>query len=152
MKEQNKKYNAADFARYHSGEMSADEMHALEKAALDDPFLADALEGYAYAKDPEEELEEIKLRLSDRKNDQKVFNLSGVANSTWWKIAAIFILIAGASYLFLFTNTREERSLAVKQDSAIKNTESVVSQLNKDTAAAEENVAFEKFTKTEKKH
>lgn len=42
-----KSYNAADFQRYFSGAMPPNEMHALEKAALDDPFLAEALEGYA---------------------------------------------------------------------------------------------------------
>ena len=34
-----------DIERYLRGEMSAAEMHALEKEALSDPFLADALEG-----------------------------------------------------------------------------------------------------------
>ena len=45
--EKNISYSAADIARYHKGQMTAKEMHALEKAALDDPFLADAIEGYA---------------------------------------------------------------------------------------------------------
>lgn len=34
-----------DIERYLRGELSAEEMHALERAALDDPFLAEALEG-----------------------------------------------------------------------------------------------------------
>ena len=34
-----------DIQRYLRGEMSAAEQHALEKAALSDPFLAEALEG-----------------------------------------------------------------------------------------------------------
>lgn len=34
-----------DIARYHAGKMTAAERHALEKKALSDPFLADALEG-----------------------------------------------------------------------------------------------------------
>ena len=34
-----------DIERYLRGEMTAQEMHALEKEALDDPFLSDALEG-----------------------------------------------------------------------------------------------------------
>jgi hypothetical protein len=39
-------YTAADLRRYLNGEMSSDEMYALEKQALEDPFLADAIEGY----------------------------------------------------------------------------------------------------------
>lgn len=35
-----------DIRRYHSGEMSPQEQHALEKKALSDPFLAEALEGF----------------------------------------------------------------------------------------------------------
>lgn len=34
-----------DIERYLSGEMTPTEMHALEREALDDPFLAEALEG-----------------------------------------------------------------------------------------------------------
>jgi TonB family protein len=38
-----------DIERYLKGEMSASERHALEKAALNDPFLSDALEGAEHA-------------------------------------------------------------------------------------------------------
>ncbi|HEX4374426.1 MAG TPA: hypothetical protein VHZ50_14085, partial [Puia sp.] len=40
-----KHYSAADIQNYVAGKLSAAEMHAIEKAALDDPFLADAIEG-----------------------------------------------------------------------------------------------------------
>ncbi len=39
-------WSASDLQRYLKGEMSAREMHNLEMAALEDPFLADALEGF----------------------------------------------------------------------------------------------------------
>jgi len=39
-------YTAADIEKYWKGKLSSAEMHAMEKAAMDDPFLADALEGY----------------------------------------------------------------------------------------------------------
>ena len=42
-------YSAADIQRYVQGKLSAREMHAMEKAALDDPFLADAIEGMQQA-------------------------------------------------------------------------------------------------------
>jgi hypothetical protein len=38
-------YSTSDIERYRKGELSAREMHELESAALEDPFLADALEG-----------------------------------------------------------------------------------------------------------
>ncbi|MFL9484651.1 TonB family protein [Chitinophagaceae bacterium LWZ2-11] len=44
-----KHYSLTDIEKYLSGGMSASEMHELEKAALQDPFLADAIEGYSEA-------------------------------------------------------------------------------------------------------
>jgi hypothetical protein len=40
-------YSAEDIERYLKGKMSAKEMHDMEKAALQDPFLADAIEGFS---------------------------------------------------------------------------------------------------------
>src|SRR3954465_8519565 len=48
-KEHITQYSAADLQRYVQGKLSAAEMHAMEKAALDDPFLADAIEGMQQA-------------------------------------------------------------------------------------------------------
>jgi hypothetical protein len=39
-------YTLTDIERYLQGNMTAAEMHAMEKAALKDPFLADAMEGF----------------------------------------------------------------------------------------------------------
>ncbi len=49
MNSSGRSYTAEDLLRYHRGEMRVAEMHQLERAALEDPFLSDALEGYAYA-------------------------------------------------------------------------------------------------------
>jgi len=57
-------FTAADIEKYHKGLMSPKERHALEKAALDDPFLADALEGYgASAVNVQEDIADLKKRL-----------------------------------------------------------------------------------------
>jgi hypothetical protein len=39
-------YSAHDIERYLNRQMNAAEMHAFEKAMMDDPFLADAVDGY----------------------------------------------------------------------------------------------------------
>ena len=49
MSKENFQYSAQDIQRYLKGQMSPEEMHAIETAALDDPFLADAIEGYELA-------------------------------------------------------------------------------------------------------
>jgi len=96
-----KTYTAADIARYHSGELSAAERHALEKAAMDDPFLADALEGYAATKTPAEDLAalqlKLQLRIEKEKGRRKIFYIG----NHWMKVAALFILIALGGWLIV---------------------------------------------------
>ncbi len=85
-------FNSDDIRRYLEGRMSPEEMHRIEKAALDDPFLADAMEGFAAtAIDVKSDLAELGQRLSERTeaSDKKRFG--------WWRIAAMLILVLGAS-------------------------------------------------------
>ena len=143
MKENKKKYNVRDFARYHSGTMPPNEMHALEKAALEDPFLADALDGYAFSKNSQKELDEITIQLDEKRKQKKAFNIFALSGA-WWKIAAMFVVIAGAGYLFFFTNSQKENSLSVKEDVAKKEKAEIMSRAKGDTSTTEANVAFEK--------
>lgn len=94
--EENNNYTAADFERYHSGKMTNTEMHGLEKAALRDPFLADALEGYRHTSTPVQDIKELREKLSSKKK-KNVFLL--ITGNKLLRIAAVFILIAGAGYL-----------------------------------------------------
>jgi hypothetical protein len=101
-------WGAPDFERYYKGSMPASERHALEKAALDDPFLQDALDGYAFAADPLPTLENLRQQL-------QVTN-KPVAKIVWFRqknfqrlirVAAI-LLITGAVTVLLFNNNDEE--------------------------------------------
>jgi DnaJ-domain-containing protein 1 len=57
--------------------ISLKERHDLEKAALDDPFLADALEGYLVTGvNTEADIQELKKRLSERVEEQKAAPLN----------------------------------------------------------------------------
>ncbi|MEO8404843.1 MAG: carboxypeptidase-like regulatory domain-containing protein [Chitinophagaceae bacterium] len=93
-------FTAIDIEKYHQGLLSAREMHDMEKAALDDPFLADALEGYAVPEvNAAADLADLKKRLSDRieEEDNKVVPLAtSTFSSRWWKVAAMILLVAGA--------------------------------------------------------
>ena len=68
-------------------------MHQLEKAALDDPFLADAIEGFEKHADINisADLKELKQRLAEKTETTKERGFG------WWRIAALFILVLGAS-------------------------------------------------------
>jgi hypothetical protein len=107
-----KKYTTEDFARYHAGTMPAREMHALEKEALEDPFLEDALEGYSITSTPASDAAVLRERISDAVSAKKVFFLS--PKKGWWRIAALLVIMAGAGYLFLTVNNKvsEHNNLA----------------------------------------
>lgn len=93
-----KQYTAKDIERYHSGQLSAAEMHAMEKAALDDPFLADALEGYTHTSTQSADLSVLQQKLQLRIEKDKKRGLFYIGNN-WMKIAALFIVFAGAGWL-----------------------------------------------------
>ncbi len=115
--QQDHKYTAADLERYHSGKMSVGEMHALEKAAMQDPFLADALDGYIYTPTPIKDVAELREKLFAKKKEKKVFFLVSKQN-TWLRIAALFILIAGIGYMAYQLNTgKESNMLSIKEKS-----------------------------------
>lgn len=107
MEEKDKTYTAADFARYHAGTMPVAEMHALEKAALEDPFLADALEGYAHSSSPEKDIAELHELLMEKRKKKKAFSIASLSENKWWRIAALFIIVLGVGYLF-YTNTHNK--------------------------------------------
>ena len=71
MSSKNNGFTASDIERYHSGKMLPEERHALEKAALDDPFLADALEGYMFTSTASDDLAKIQARLNKKHNRKK---------------------------------------------------------------------------------
>lgn len=93
-----KTYSASDIERYHRGEMTAAEMHLLEKAALDDPMLADALEGYAGTKSASADLRLLQERLQKRVETSSRGKLL-FFGSNWLKVAAVFLLFAGGGWL-----------------------------------------------------
>src|ERR1700730_6735582 len=86
--------------------MSAAEMHALEMAAMDDPFLADALEGYSKLRtNAEDDLAILKQQLAERTSNTKIITIKNAGNlrTHWWKVAAALILLAGAGTLMYRT-------------------------------------------------
>ena len=98
-----KNFTAVDIEKYHKGLLSAKEMHDLEKAALDDPFLADALEGYAVSNvNAEADIAELKKRLFQRTSEAKIIPISVTKAGSrfpFLRVAVMIILIAGAGLL-----------------------------------------------------
>lgn len=116
-------YNQQDIQRYLQKQMSAQEMHAFEKALMDDPFLADALEGYATANNSvaEKHLAEIEKSIRGEKEHAKIVPMT-VNKMQWSRIAAIFLVVMSGSVLtyYLF-NTQSIENNAVKEMAAAGN-------------------------------
>ena len=125
-------WSMTDVHRYLRGELSAREMHALEMAALDDPFLADALEGLATrvemtpppidgqlqspstdrqapAPSPLElDLSELRTRLDQRVAEKK----NRLILPLWMKMAAVVILLVGLGLTGWFRLSRQAKDKA----------------------------------------
>jgi flagellar basal body-associated protein FliL len=124
-------FTAADIEKYHRGQLSPKEMHELEKAALDDPFLADALEGYTVAgTDMNADIAELSKRLRDKTEEGKVIPIDGGGKSSflWLRAAAVVIVIAGAGllvYQFAFNNQSNNiAQTKQKENEVLKTTDS----------------------------
>jgi hypothetical protein len=135
-KKYNTTYSAADIEKYLRGELSPREMHDLENAALEDPFLADALDGISMllsstpAADPApqaadaekpgnaddtglgRDLDELHTRLNARVAavpDRN--NIRGAIPR--WSIAASIILLLGIGCVVYYTFLTSGRSKLV---------------------------------------
>jgi hypothetical protein len=102
-KEKNIIYTAKDIEQYLAGNMSAQQMHAMEKAALDDPFLAEAMEGYEAVKDKEwnNQLVALREQISNKGRVAKVIPLHKSKNNWWKASAAVLIIGTGATLTFI---------------------------------------------------
>lgn len=101
--------------QYLEGSLDREAMHELEKRALDDPFLADALEGYSYINKPaskqlsllQTQLEE---RIAQQQENKNIFNFS------WQRLsvaAAASLLFITASILFWIKGQKAEEQIAL---------------------------------------
>jgi hypothetical protein len=119
MSEENKYkfYSAADIEKYHKGLLSSKEMNELEKAALDDPFLADALEGYGKVPvSSASDMEELEKKLEARVSGAKVVPISrGLSINRFLKVAAVVVFVSAAALaIYKFGFEKENAPLATK--------------------------------------
>src|SRR5690606_7748734 len=105
---------------YLRGQLTPGQMHAMEKAALEDPMLADALEGFtmvdsnAITPGSQELHHRLKQRLSkEEKQETPVFSFK---RNNWLRIAALFILVAGLGFVISrFSFNQNENDIAVTE-------------------------------------
>jgi hypothetical protein len=134
----NTTYSASDIEKYLKGELSAAQMHELERAALEDPFLADALEGIALhsslpparqgndstslKSDPGQDLDELRMRLKTRTTVRSVRRMPLL--SPRMRVAAAIILLlglGGTAWYTLLTGNTSPVAFAKKEKAAPAN-------------------------------
>ena len=131
-KEKNIIYTARDIEQYLSGKLSPGQMHAIEKAALDDPFLAEAMEGYEGMKGTgwNDELAALREEIAGRGSGAKVIPLHKAKNNWWKTAAAIFIIGAGTALTFMLTknNTQEKNNAGIAQTTTVQTDSNLVTE------------------------
>lgn len=110
-----KQYTAEDIVRYHQGLLTPQEMHQMERAALEDPFLADAMDGYTHAQQPREDVAALRQELARRTGRKGV--VVPLRARTFLRIAALFVLLAGFGWIAYQYDTGN-KDLAVQQEKA----------------------------------
>ena len=98
--------------KYLNGELNAPAMHELERRALDDPFLADALEGFEHANsDQQANINDLSSRLQQRidKKERRIIPWGPLS------IAASILVVLGAGIWF-FSGGQPELSKRVAQE------------------------------------
>ena len=97
------KYNVEDIRLYLEGKLTPQQMHDLEMAALNDPFLADAIEGMSQHGNNEQfanDVQELNARLNERVRKKRIVPIT--VNNLWWKVAAVLlIVITGVAVIIL---------------------------------------------------
>ncbi len=131
----NMDYSAADIERYLTGKMSAAEMHAIEKAALNDSFLAEAMEGFEAVPVSEWKpaLEALKKDFGKKQEGAKIIAMKP-SSGKWWKMAAAIFLTAGAATL-TYTLTRDTQTSG-KQELVVADNKVTENSIKLDSPAA----------------
>lgn len=130
--------------QYLEGKLDPEMMHQLEKQALDDQFLWEALEGYSYTSDPGADLSILQRQLHERivhlQENKKVFDL------TWQRLsiaaaAAVLFISAGILFWMNTSQTSENLTSSPKQvDVTLMTSDSIVATVKPAELTIQESV------------
>lgn len=131
------KYTFEDIRRYREGRMTKEEMHAFERASMEDPFLSDALEGFMEAdmNTSAAHLQNIKEKISNKEEEGAKVVAMPQRNFKMWRVAAALLLTAGAALLIYRTMTSSVDENGVAKTNEKKETPAQV-QTPVDTATS----------------
>jgi len=106
------RYNVIRIQQYLKGELSPEEMNKLEREALDDPFLNDALEGYLHKGVSTGKLTLLQQRLHARITEQPQERSRMLFTSQRLSIAAVacFLFILACVLLWMVNNKAADQN------------------------------------------
>jgi len=107
-------YSAKDIERYLLGKMPNEEMYALEKAALDDPLLAEAIEGFEGMEEKNWEKVIVDLRsILTAVENTAIVKIDKNSFAKWWRVAAaLLLLLSSVAIAYIFTIDKAPLTLA----------------------------------------
>ncbi len=156
-----KKYALTDIEQYFSGKLSNAERYALEKAAIQDPFLADAMEGYEKVNfvTVQDRLQTIATNISGvEKQETKVVAMNSSNNKEWLRYAAAVILMVGIGSTVWLMNkktTTIEQPIAQTHEevknapsASVQNSSGKTNEVTTDVASGPKNEALNSATKS----
>ncbi|HEX5025609.1 MAG TPA: carboxypeptidase-like regulatory domain-containing protein, partial [Agriterribacter sp.] len=120
-------YSTEDIQRYLNREMTASEMHQLEKAALEDSFLAEAIEGFIETRSSNisSDIAYLKKRL-----DKRSFRVVTMRRQKMWRsIAAAAVVLLGMGLTWYWLGAPGEKNIAQQKNK--HDTASVVTKQDK---------------------
>ena len=112
----NEPWGAADFERYYKGNMPFEERHALEKAALDDPFLQDALDGYAFSSNPVAEITALQQQLNGPTTPTIRLAWFRQPHLQQWLRAAVLLLCLGSAAVWWLNSSKTENPIIASNE------------------------------------
>ncbi|TZF86107.1 hypothetical protein FW774_03375 (plasmid) [Pedobacter sp. BS3] len=103
---------------YFEGRLDAKQQHTLEKQALNDPFLADAMEGYKHAMPAASQLSILQRQLEERIALQQ--ERKNILGFTWQRIsiaaaAGLMFLVAGMLFWLKSESNRNQMAATTKK-------------------------------------
>ena len=115
--------------------MNAAEMHAFEQAMMDDPMLADAVDGYQAVvgkRDINADLAELKTKLNPEKENGKV--VAGFFRP-WMSVAAALIIVLTAVLFYRYQNQSSSADTIVVSEQKAENPVPAIKETVVDTTA-----------------
>ncbi len=146
----NSSYNHLDIERYLQQQMTPAEMHTFEKTMLEDPFLADAMEGFAAANAAitQKHLNQVEHEILGQHEKAKVVSFAQ-RKTSWWQVAAIVLVLISAGIITYRITNPTNTSLAQAEVEAVAKSSTKIkadtigpAEVNPQTINAEKRDAF----------